>query len=408
MKAPLGLTLCLLAHFLVEVTCGGDGGFNIHGGYSEVFNADSTSKLATIHEWGAFDSGSQSNRKVIDGPDGFCWYNNELAYCFVKFVVSSTSQPNEEHYQIEGSKMVIKDSSSSYTVQDYGWGVQEAYDEVEGNIIADGYIWSGNENDWGYGYLHLFVKKTTRPSLSDAFLFERRNAGSESLVAESIMTGQKTPTSVPQKLSDFQCWTSKWSRDSIGRWTMYRPQTKLVDYNPIYAEKTVEPIESHILKSLTLENQGSGVTSNDFAKLGSSETISLSSTTSISTTFDFEVDIGSSVSMDIGFVSSSLDINLHFGYSSTSATEETQTSSTTSTISWPSTCPPGIRIDIDIYKITEKQTVPIEFTFECNGEQFSETRTLEATVNKLKQQLTNCCLTKSASPQCGSPELKMC
>ncbi len=363
-------------------------------------------KLETKYQWGE-SSAAGNNRKEIPGTDAICW-KNARAMCYLKFIVSARNTPNEEHYQIKGAKLIIKDIRSQFGVDSMGFGMQEEFNGVRAVAVAQGEIWSGSQNAWGYGYLHLYVNKTTRPSIADAFLVEKRNAGRENFWSDQNVYGQKDPKSKEQFISKFRTWTTKWSDESIFWWKMYIAQTKVVRHTVIYSEKVVTPGVVNNIDSLTLENLGSKLTADTFAKIGSKETFTLETSTSMETTFDFSIDVGSSVSLEVGFVAASVEVNLHAGHSSTEASSSTKTTARETTIEWPTECPDGIRLTYTLQKATNKQTVPIEFTFERIGVQWQERKTFEATVNDIKQVLTHCCLVATASEQCGSENLRMC
>ncbi|XP_033642958.1 uncharacterized protein LOC117303029 [Asterias rubens] len=409
MKVQILFICCITSILITMVSCN-DGGFNIHGGYYEVYTYSShTGKgdelVSTKYKWGE-SSANGNNRKVIAGTEGICFQTYDR-YCKLKLVVSAKNVPNEEHYQIKGAKIDIKDYDMTYDTDKAGFGIQQEYNGVQKIMVAEGQIWSGSLKTWGYGYLSLYVNKTTRPSTADAFLVERRESGNSKFSEETIEIGQRDLKSKEQFISTFRTWTNKWTTDSVTWWIMYIALTKVVKNDVIYAEKEEHVVAKNLISSLTLENSGSKVTSNSFAKIGSTESITLETSTSMETTFDFSIDVGSSVSLEVGFVAASVEVNLHAGHSSTEASSSTTSKTTQTSIQWPSDCPSGMKITISLYKNTKKQSVPIEFTFERNGVQWKERKIFESTANDITQTSEDCCLVATASDLCGK-SIKMC
>lgn len=409
MKVQNIFLVCYITSILVMVSCN-DGAFNIHGGFYEVYpyNPESGQQnglITTKYQWGDFNA-KGNNRKEIPGTEGLCWKDMDT-YCKLKFVVSANNVANEEHYQIKGAKITIHDRQTKYKIEDTGFGIQQEYNGVQRFMIADGQIWSHAQNVWGYGYLDLYVNKTTRPSIADGFLVEKRKAGLEKLSQDTNEIGQRDMNSKEQFISTFRTWSSQWKEKTVTWWKLYIALTKVVKNEVIYAEKVEQNVARNIISALTLENQGSKVTSDSFAKIGSKESVTLETSTSMETTFDFSIDVGSSVSLEVGFVAASVEVNLHAGHSSTEASSSTSTKTTETTVQWPSDCPAGMKITISLYKNTKKQTVPIEFTFERNRVQWKERKTFEATVNDLTQVSEDCCLRATASELCGK-SIKMC
>ena len=405
-KGAVLLFLCSIVYIAPLVLCN-DGAFKILGGYVDVYNDDSSQHKTQNHHWGEYDINGYPDRKAFVVTSHFCW-DNGRSYCYQTIVVSTSSDETEQHYQIMGSKTVIYDATSSYVVDSRGWGVQDTFDQIEDKVVDQGEIWAEPLNDWGHGYLHLFVRKEARPSYTDAFFRENRNAGSEQFTSGTKFYGQKDPSSVSEVLSNFRSWTTAWGDASVHYFEVFTMPTKLVKTTTLYDEKVSKPIDLPVLKSLTLTNYGSGATGDDFALIGTEETFDLSTESTISTSFDFEIDVGAGTTIDAFGIGVSMYVNLHSSYSSGFEQKETKTVTTTRTIMWPSTCPAGMQVKHIITSSSEEVKIPIVFTFARGDLRWTERKIMEATMSDLKQEKYDCCLWAEAHDLCGTQGLPLC
>ena len=97
-------------------------------------------------------------------------------------------------------------------------------------VVYGGETWSPGNRAWGYAYTYYIVKRSTRPSVTDAFSRQAHNAGSEKFTQSEIFVGSRSDsTSKRATIGDFRCWTTAWGQDSVCYIYIWRAQTKIMD-----------------------------------------------------------------------------------------------------------------------------------------------------------------------------------
>ena len=277
-------------------------------------------------------------------------------------------------------------------------------------MVYGGETWSPGNRAWGYAYTYYIVKRSTRPAVTDAFSRQARNAGSERFTQSETFFGSRSdPKSKRATIGDFRCWTTAWGEGSVCYTYIWRAQTKLVSYKLRYDDKEIlEVKEVPKVRPLILENHGSGLSALEFPRIGNTEQVTTTSTARFSQTFDFAIDISTEVGFDAFGASAKVGFNSHFGFSSTSEIQKTVENSETKSIQWPSKCNAGFRITYNVAEHSEKQRIPVDFTFERARRRWIETNNLELTLKWIEINANDCCLYKYANAKCNTKRLPMC
>ena len=389
------------------------GGLKILGGFTDVLDVSSNENQGRTHEWGLNQTG-QPGTDVLTVTKSYCWYaeTNSRAYCNQNLIVSTKDDPNEEYYEILGSKLVVMNGPSKYidtTIHQY----EQQFADVE-NGESDvwaysGESWSPGNNAWGYAYLHFIVKKSTRQPVTDAFSTEARDAGNEQFSQAEEFSGSKDPKSTRATIGEFRCSTTAWGEESNCYTYIWRAETKLVSYSLRYDDKQIlEVTEVPKVRPLILENHGSGLSALEFPRIDNEETIKTSSTASFSKTFDFAIDVSTEIGFDAFGASASVGFNSHFGFSTTSDLSKSVENAQTMKIKWPSKCDPGFRVTYKVAEHSEKQKIPMDFTFERAKRNWNETNDVVVTLKWIEIHADDCCLHDYANEKCGSVRLPMC
>ena len=389
------------------------GGLKILGGFTDLYSTNSQTHYGRRYEWGSHQTG-QPGTQVLTVSRSYCWnaFTRSRGYCYQKLIVSTQNNANEEYYEILGTKQVVMNSRSQYIDRTRHQYEQQSVDLDNGEsdiTVYSGESWSPGNNAWGYAYLHYIVKRSTRQPVTDALSTQDRNAGSEQFTQTEQFVGSQDPTSNRATIGQFRCWTAAWGENSNCYTYIWRAETRLVSYTLRYDDKEIlEITEVPKARPLILENHGSGLGTLDFPRIENTEQITTTSTASFSQTFDFAIDVSTEIGFDAFGASASVGFNSHFGFSSTSEMANSVENAQTLAISWPSDCDPGFRITYNVAEHSERQQIPVDFTFERAGRSWIETNDVVVTLKWIEINADDCCLYDYANQACGTDRLPMC
>lgn len=157
-----------------------------------------------------------------------------------------------------------------------------------------------------------------------------------------------------------------------------------------------------------LKNEGSEISSPDMPILGTTETITTESQSRFMTSFDIDYSLTETIQISAIMVNSETTMSETFIYHNEEEMTETQTVSSTLTVTWPSECKPGFQLTYLVLEAEEKQELPVELLFERGGERWTEVQVMDVTLRRLEVSKDDCCIFDYASDLCGSEQLPMC
>ncbi|XP_072047512.1 uncharacterized protein [Amphiura filiformis] len=334
--------------------------------------------------------------------------------CTQYLVVSNTYDNSQEHYEILGSEQVFSNLDLSYIVGSLiTYGKQTAGPSELRIQVFHGEC--RRPHAWSYCDLFFIVKSVTRPPITYAFSYEVKHSAypRDSRFRSTKVVHPRTanPSKAGHRIviGKFRC--DLWKKNCLIQTKLWLAQTRVIDQHVRYDDKVILAETTRtLIRPIILENHGYGTTRRgDFLSISSSETVTVTSTARFTSTFDFSIETSAEAGFDILGNSVKVGITIHFGFSYSKDLSKEVSKSTTTTITSPSSCPAGYRRTFHVIEHSDNQRIPVEFTLEREGIQWSETKNVELAISSKKIHSDDCCLYVYAdTTNCDTTHLPMC
>lgn len=224
--------LLVLSVFLAGMAGTSDAGnFKVLGGYVEEYSENGRDYLGKSFKWG--QSEADSNSEAIEIERMYCSMTIVSsvmplpASCHHFLVVSTKSDPDEEHYEIVGSNLriyLMDTLLNSY----YENGIIHEYDNIKEYQVAIGKTWCGTMNDFLYGNLYFYVNKTTQPPATDDFSNLLFRQGNPDQHKDEIFLESHAETSARVQYSAFSRYQDPYGKKGYSWNYMWMSPTTLV------------------------------------------------------------------------------------------------------------------------------------------------------------------------------------